>query len=360
MSRAIFSVFLATSALGSVRWYETAMLDEALELAARQGKLVLVDVYATWCGPCHAMDREVYSRDDVAAAIDAGFVPLRVDGEAGLGAAIVEKYRVVGYPTLLALDAEGREIERLMGDAAPDALVKTLADWRAGRDTLAALEASLAATPDDLALAFEVGRRHAVRGHEKEALRLLGRVERADPQNARGLAAQSLLVVGKYLYVRGLGKYRKGLVVLERLERLHPSSPEAAQTVESKARAYHRLGDTRRVRAVLDGLIEAAPRDAARYNTYAWFCYQQAFDRARGIAIAQQGLEIDPKNDGLWDTLAELHFASGLREQALLCERRARELAPDEPYYARQLERFTKAPCGPPSAATGSAARPTR
>lgn len=343
MRHAIPFLLAMEAAASGVRWREPATLDEALGEARRGGHLVLIDVFATWCGPCHQMDREVYARDDVAAALDADFVTVRVDGEQGLGAEVAARYRVTGYPTLLVLDAEGQEIDRVLGTATPEELLKTLANWRAGRGTLADLETKLAKIPGDLALVLEIGQRCAYRGDARGAEKHLLRLVREDAKNAQGLAAKALATLGKYLYVRGTKDYRKGIATLEQLIKRFPNAPEAKDTAESLARAWHRLGRDDRARALLDAYVAAGPTESKRHNLYAWFSYKQNFDRLRGLEVAAQGLSVNPQDDGLWDTMAELYFAIGQRANAIGCERMARSINPKDEYYPRQIARFESA-----------------
>src|SRR5262252_2580754 len=97
-----------------VQWSE-GTLEQVVARARAEKKWVLVDVAASWCGPCHEMDEKVYARDDVAAALAPAWIPLKRDGEVGDGVAIAVKYHVVGYPTLLLLDGDGAEVDRVMG-----------------------------------------------------------------------------------------------------------------------------------------------------------------------------------------------------------------------------------------------------
>lgn len=87
-------------------------LDAALVDARRDKKRVLVDFETTWCGPCQVMNKLVYTSAPVVAAAK-GVIAVKVDGDEHRD--LVKQYAVSGYPTIVLLDAEGKEIRRAVG-----------------------------------------------------------------------------------------------------------------------------------------------------------------------------------------------------------------------------------------------------
>jgi thiol-disulfide isomerase/thioredoxin len=100
-------------------------LDEALAAARAEGKRVLVDFETVWCMPCRTMDEWIWTDAEVAAAINAGFVGVKLDGD--LEEALVERYEVAGYPTMLILDAEGEVERRAVGYQTSAQMMEVLA-----------------------------------------------------------------------------------------------------------------------------------------------------------------------------------------------------------------------------------------
>jgi thioredoxin 1 len=90
---------------------------EAVAKAKQEHKCIFFDAYASWCGPCKAMDREVFVVPAVADYVNTRFVAVRVDMEKGEGPELAKKLTSInGYPSLLFFDAEGHLAKTLLGD----------------------------------------------------------------------------------------------------------------------------------------------------------------------------------------------------------------------------------------------------
>jgi thioredoxin-like negative regulator of GroEL len=324
-----------------VAWRKDTSFAKLLDEAKAQNKPLMVDVYATWCGPCQEMDKSVYSRQDVADAT-AKFLAIKLDGERGEGAEVHAKYNVVGFPTILFLHPDGTEIDRVFGGVNAKDFIKAVNDYSENKNTIAELDAKLTTAGDsaDLALLYEVGYRHCIRGDAAKAEEILQKTIEHDKDNAKGYASKSLFALGNYLYLRGQGDPQKAINTMERLQKEYPTSAEANGVLTSLAKAYLLLKKPEKTRALFDEYIGAKDATSNEYNKYAWFCFQNKYDLPRGIEVAKLGLEKNPKDDALWDTLAELLFASNDAKGAIDAESKALELSPDDNYYKEQKLRF--------------------
>jgi thiol:disulfide interchange protein len=87
----------------------------AKDLAKSENKLIFIDAYTTWCGPCKLMAKTVFKEKAVGDYYDEHFVNLKIDMETAEGLFISKRYNVTGYPTFLYLTADGKEILKTMG-----------------------------------------------------------------------------------------------------------------------------------------------------------------------------------------------------------------------------------------------------
>lgn len=115
----------STSALaGGIQFFEGTW-EKALAQAKAEDKLVFVDVYTQWCGPCKVMSKEVFSLDEVGSYYNSTFINMKLDAEDEdqNGPTLAEKYQVHAYPTLLFIRPNGDVVNRVEGGMTADAFI---------------------------------------------------------------------------------------------------------------------------------------------------------------------------------------------------------------------------------------------
>lgn len=103
--------------------------DSAVRLAARNEKLLVIDFMATWCGPCKTMDRETWSKRDVALWCRDNAVVVQVDVDREKD--ISRKFNIRAMPTVVVLRGD-TELGRYAGGQSPARLVSWIASLRDG------------------------------------------------------------------------------------------------------------------------------------------------------------------------------------------------------------------------------------
>ncbi|MDF2447603.1 MAG: thiol:disulfide interchange protein [Bacteroidota bacterium] len=95
--------------------FEHGTFAEIKAKALKENKLVFIDAYTTWCGPCKHMAKTVFTNDTVADYFNKNFVNAKMDMEKGEGIEIAKQYQVQCYPNLLFIDGKGNLIHRTAG-----------------------------------------------------------------------------------------------------------------------------------------------------------------------------------------------------------------------------------------------------
>lgn len=98
--------------------------NEALELAKKENKLIFLDVYATWCGPCKALKKNSFPNKAVGDFFNANFINISIDGEKGEGIDVARLHRVRAYPSMFVLDANGDILLSYAGYLGPEDLLE--------------------------------------------------------------------------------------------------------------------------------------------------------------------------------------------------------------------------------------------
>jgi tetratricopeptide (TPR) repeat protein len=113
------------------------------------------------------------------------------------------------------------------------------------------------------------------------------------------------------------------------------------------AEAYEKRGRKDLARLERDRVGEALKRalargenDASNLNGLAWTCATNDVYLDEALQAAERAAALEPRNTGILDTLAEVHFRRGETEKAVEVGSRALALEPANRYLNEQLNRF--------------------
>lgn len=114
---------------GNEKW------ENVLQRAKQQDKLIFMDCYTSWCGPCKALAKDVFTQREVGDFFNSHFINVKYDMETGVGKELKKIYEanIVAYPTLLLINKEGKVVQRLVGYQDAEQLLKGVKDGMEGR-----------------------------------------------------------------------------------------------------------------------------------------------------------------------------------------------------------------------------------
>lgn len=108
-----------------IRFEQTREWKQIVKKAKKEKKMIFVDCYTDWCGPCRTMAANVFTQDTVGQFFNRHFVNAKFEMEKDADGILLKKqYRVEAFPTMLFIDpATGRELYRLIGIRTGQALL---------------------------------------------------------------------------------------------------------------------------------------------------------------------------------------------------------------------------------------------
>ncbi len=328
---------------GPARWqWHPGGLAEALAAARTEGRLALVEVGASWCPTCHALERDVFDRN-AGRLPTASLVAGRVDFDTPEGQSVARRYRVLGLPTTLILDPDGTVRGRIEGYDDVDSYATAVADAVRGGSATSDPKARAAAAPDDPAVAAAAGADLIARGDEAEGIRLLERARALDPEDRIGAWRDATRVLGRF-QARAKGDPAAALPFFQE---------GAARAADPRARwgfAYwtammlHASGRPEQAARYLDALQSDAPGRPEPLAVRAEFLWMTGGDAATGLALAREAARLAPTDDGNQWLVAVLAVKAGDRSEARQAIDRALAITPGEAIYEDFRDRLAGTP----------------
>lgn len=135
----------------------------ALAQAKKQKKLVLIDFAARWCPGCQRLEADVFSRKEFTAE-SKNYVKVKLDVDLFENSVVADKYKILGVPTVVIVNAAEEEILRLLDYQSPEAFSAALAEVKADPTPMNALAAKLGPGEESSAARAKLGMRQFVGG----------------------------------------------------------------------------------------------------------------------------------------------------------------------------------------------------
>lgn len=104
----------------NIKWNEDKNYAQIREIAKSENKYIFIDCYATWCGPCKSMDKQVYTSEAIINFLNKNFISIKVQMDTSLkddenvqkwysdARSIKNEFKVNAFPTFLFLSPEGK------------------------------------------------------------------------------------------------------------------------------------------------------------------------------------------------------------------------------------------------------------
>lgn len=107
---------------------------QALQQARLENKPVLLDIYATWCGPCKLLKTSTFADKQAGDYFNQHFINVALDGEQPEGAQLARQFQIRGYPTLIILSPAGDVLHKSAGYVDADGLIALGKQFRPASD----------------------------------------------------------------------------------------------------------------------------------------------------------------------------------------------------------------------------------
>jgi thiol-disulfide isomerase/thioredoxin len=223
--------------------------EQALALAKKEQKPLLIDFFGIWCPPCNMLDEEVFSSREFQKSAGR-FVRLKLDADSEISWKLKSRYKVGGYPTVIFADSEGDEISRVVGYLPRKFFLAKVEDaWNSRSQGSTVLKAK--AESGDLAASERIGLTCLERREYEAAVRYLKNIK----GRAEELANAEI----------GLAESKKSQseaesLLAETLERAIKNLPQSPASLEWRMKLAESLGDqqSEKKKAQIQGAIDLA------------------------------------------------------------------------------------------------------
>ncbi|MCC6866575.1 MAG: thioredoxin fold domain-containing protein [Ignavibacteria bacterium] len=292
-------IILSSSAYSQVD-FKKGSVSDVLAMAKEQKKLVMVDVMTDWCKWCIELDNKVYAKKDVYEFANANQINYKIDAEKGEGIDFAKKYKIAGFPSILFLDGEGNEIDRIYGYVPAKDFLEMMKDYNKGVNTFTYLKSEVEKNPTDIDASLKLADKYLMYSENDKAKELLKKIIDMDGSNASGKTDDA-----KFRLISFSEKDEK-INELKAFIKDNPASDQLKDANITLAETYfYEMNDLENSEQVFKNLLSNYPGDEFVNSSYGTFMNQRA------MGLADKGTGEEDYKKGLSFIKTALDYVSG-------------------------------------------------
>ncbi len=216
-------------------------------------KPIVVKFYTDWCTWCKTIDTVVLVDSAVIDFFNNEMALVIINAE--VDSVLTKTYHVSGFPTLVMIEADGNEVDRLVGYLPPEEFLKTFRDYGNGIGTLDDL-LNRATTETDRELYSKIAEKYKYRGGSDDAKTWYQKVvDEGDPLDS--LSGESRLALADMF--RRAKDWETAEAAYKSIIADFGDSPAGTNAEIWTAIVYRQSGDTTKAVAAFEAFIENHP-----------------------------------------------------------------------------------------------------
>jgi thioredoxin-related protein len=284
----LIPILIVSQAVFSQIKFEKSSLSEVLEKAKSENKVLMVDVLTDWCKWCIELDNKVYADREVADFGNANQVNFKIDAEKGEGIEFAKKFKINGYPTVLFLDGNGNEIDRIYGYYPKKEFFTMMQDYNKGINTFNDLTQKLEKDPANIDANLKMADKYIALGETDKAKANLNKIIETDPGNAAGKTDDARFKLAS------LAQKETVINELQTFIKDNPESDVLKDACQTLAEYYYGINsDVANADMCYKELLAKYPDDESLRSSYGQYL------NARALNFADKGKGAEEYNEGL-------------------------------------------------------------
>jgi tetratricopeptide (TPR) repeat protein len=232
--------------------------DTAIQRARAEKKLIIADMFTDWCALCKQMDAETFADPGLIESMADKYVWLKLNTETEEdGERLQKEFAILTYPTVLVLDRDGEEVDRVDRFLTAPQFRETVTSFLNSPDSLASLRKAVQTEPNSVFAQYALAEKLLNQNNYAKAAPEFEKVLALDPKNREGKT--DLSQYNFALCLASQQRFDEALAQLDLLQTHFPSSNAVADAAVLRGQIYHCCNKLNDAQAVLREYVNKYP-----------------------------------------------------------------------------------------------------